>query len=124
MHDRSYAVEMTTPDPLTDTDKRAANMSVSAFAHWHKASDRDPLTRENCGACALEGYGEHRDSDHGKLAPNYAGWAALYVDQGRRIPERYRAAFIAELNETDADGNLTPYAQHIARVVGAYGVWL
>ena len=53
-----------------------------------------PETRENCGACTLNGYhpkGERRDFI------NYAGWARVYIQAGKRIEKRLQFAFLAEL---------------------------
>lgn len=62
--------------------------------HDHNRSDTSPETRENCGACTLNGYhpkGERRDFI------NYAGWARIYIQAGKRIPKNLQFAFLAEL---------------------------
>ena len=62
--------------------------------HDHSGRATDQLTRENCGACTLNGYhpkGERRDFI------NYAGWARLYIQAGKRIPKGLQFAFLAEL---------------------------
>jgi hypothetical protein len=62
--------------------------------HDHPTWTRDQLTRENCGACVLNGY-------HPKGEPrtdiNYAGWARVYVQAGKTIPSNLFMAFLAEL---------------------------
>lgn len=62
--------------------------------HDHPMWIRDQLTRENCGACVLNGY-------HPKGEPrtdiNYAGWARIYIEAGKTIPSNLFMAFIAEL---------------------------
>ena len=55
--------------------------------HDHTPSDRDPMTRENCGACVLGGYvgrGEKRGE-----RPNYAGWMRLFIEAGRPIKSKW-----------------------------------
>lgn len=67
---------------------------------WHFTFPRErEMTRENCGACALSGYGESTES--GPLEPNYAGWARVYVEAGHAIPKKYREAFEATRRRTD-----------------------
>lgn len=80
--------------------------------------DDERMCRENCGACALAGYGAHTDEGRAPLAPNYAGWARVYVQSGRRIPAEYVDGFRAELASPDSPG----YAAALATDVRTYGV--
>ncbi len=52
--------------------------------------------RENCGACVLNGYGDKKNGE--PVAPNYSGWARIYVQAGRMIPAKYWNVFQAELS--------------------------
>jgi hypothetical protein len=81
-------------------------------------ADHVELVRVNCGACRLDGYDDSRADSHGKLSPDYAAWTRVYVQAGRPIPQRYRAAFIAELNDAENTG----YAAALARDVATFGV--
>lgn len=68
--------------------------------HDHPAWMRDPMTRENCGACLLQGYhprGEARNDI------NYAGWERIYIQIGLRIPPGLFEAFLNELANDDPD---------------------
>jgi hypothetical protein len=62
--------------------------------HDHPAYIHDQLTRENCGACTLNGY-------HPKGEPrtdiNYAGWARIYIEASKPIPSNLFMAFLTEL---------------------------
>lgn len=84
----------------------------------HDGYGADVLTRENCGACVLAGYedpsGEQTVDRDG---PNYAGWARLYVEARRPIPERWRQAFDRELHSDNA-----AYSAALARDIATFGV--
>lgn len=74
-----------------ENDKRTAFALLRR--HDHSATN-DPEVRENCGACVLNGYhqkGERRDFI------NYAGWARVYIQAGKRIDKKIQFAFLAEL---------------------------
>lgn len=77
----------------------------------------EKLTRENCGACALDGYGAHADGDTAPLAPNYAGWARIYVKAGMRVREEWHAGFLAELEDENER-----YREALHRDVRTFGV--
>lgn len=59
--------------------------------------------RENCGACALEGYlsrSARADlKSQGMHHPiiNYSGWLRVYIQAGRFIPSKFRKALEEEL---------------------------
>jgi hypothetical protein len=101
-----YAVERIPAEPWTNEETERAQlryMAAAAFRHGHSNTfhdaDDEELTRDNCGACALAGYGEHETD--GILQPNYCNWARDYVEAGRPIPARWRPAFHAVLNADD-----------------------
>ena len=82
--------------------------------HDHNMSDNSPLTKENCGACALAGYhpkGERRDFI------NYAGYARVYIQAGKYIPKNIRMDFLAEL----ASDNRA-YAEALKDDIRHYGI--
>lgn len=97
--------------------RRLALLQLTDHGHSWSFRDRDDrqLTRENCAACVLNGYGD-RD-EPGDRAPNYAGWARVYVQAGNVIPKKYRAAFDAELASDNA-----AYAAALARDIATFGV--
>lgn len=66
--------------------------------HGH-AGYWDEMTRDSCGTCALNGWGDDREP--GTVEPNYAGWERLYVQAGRTIPARYTEAFRQAVDGTD-----------------------
>jgi hypothetical protein len=67
--------------------------------HGHNSSDRDPLTRENCAACLLNGYAPRGyDKTQG---PNVAAWARDLVCARMIIPEYWHKAFLAEIDCND-----------------------
>lgn len=51
--------------------------------------------KENCGACVLNGYGEKKNGE--PIAPNYSGWARVYVQAQKMIPNKYWNAFQEEM---------------------------
>lgn len=55
--------------------------------------------RENCGACVLNGYGEKKNGE--PIAPNYSGWARIYVQAGKTIPAKYWNGFQKELSSAN-----------------------
>ena len=70
-------------DKATQLNKIASRLFD---AHYNGCNKQDP---KNCDACSLTiGY------DYG---PNYAGWARVYVEAERPIPETWRNAFYDEL---------------------------
>ena len=77
----------------------------SHYGAWRDAEE-EQLVRDNCGACALEGWGELSgpDAPHGLHQPN-TGFARLYVEAGRPLPRRWLPAFVAELNADDNPGH-------------------
>lgn len=82
--------------------------------HDHNRGESSPEARENCGACTLNGYhpkGERRDFI------NYAGWARVYVQAGRRIPKGLQFHFLAEL----ASDNRA-YADALKQDIRDYGI--
>jgi hypothetical protein len=105
----------------TENDKREQRIAWQLLArHDHNASDRDPMTRENCGACVLNGYISRDDRRNGAKnsdGPNYAGWARVYVQAGTRIPRKWHKAFEAEL----ASDNQA-YSDALRRDIHIFGV--
>ena len=82
--------------------------------HDHNKSDNSPETKESCGACCLNGYhpkGERRDFI------NYAGWARLYIQAGKFIPNNLKFAFLAELASTNRS-----YADALREDIKEYGI--
>lgn len=82
--------------------------------HDHNRNDTSPLTRENCGACCLNGYhpkGERKDFI------NYAGWARLYIQAERFIPNNLRYTFLAELASDNR-----PYAEALKQDIIDFGI--
>lgn len=75
--------------------------------------EEQEMTRENCGACVLAGYGA-RPAEEG---PNYGGWARIYVEARRPVPADWRGAFRREL-ASDNRG----YAAALARSIATFGV--
>lgn len=80
------------------TEKNYTQLRLTALQclnrHDHPRYITDQLTRENCGACVLNGYhprGEPRTDI------NYAGWARIYIEAGKAIPANLFMAFLAEL---------------------------
>lgn len=72
----------------------------------------DALQKDNCGACTLHGHGDHADGSGGFRAPNYAGWARVYIEARVQIPARYLEAFGHHLSRGDAYGRaLRAYVQ-------------
>jgi len=54
----------------------------------------DPNMRSNCGACCLAGY--HPRGERSDFI-NYAGWARVYIQAGKHIPDQVRFDFMADL---------------------------
>lgn len=83
-------------------------------SHW------DKLTREACGTCALNGYHDRAIAreESAPVAPNYAGWARLYIQAGRPIPAKYADGFRAEL----ANDNIR-YVDALRRDIVTFGGW-
>lgn len=78
------------------------------------------LVRENRGACVLRGYSSPNyedDFDVDRDGPNYAGWARVYVECGRKIPAKWRAAFERERNSDNR-----AYAHALEVSINTYGV--
>jgi hypothetical protein len=99
------------------TERQAHHLLTN---HGH-GSHSDRLTRENCGACVLNGYrprGESRTAP-----PNYAGWARIYTQARRPVPAQWRRAFLAdELGEVGDQGRPTPYALALLDDIATYGL--
>lgn len=91
-------------------------------AHGHPWRFRDAwdreVTRDNCVACGLDGWGELRgiDAPHGLVACNVAGWERHYVLLSKPVPRRWLAALDAGLNED------TAYAADLARDLASCGL--
>jgi hypothetical protein len=64
---------------------------------------------DNCSACAL------LSAD--RRGPNYAGWPLVYMQSGRRIPQRYFDALLKELDRTD---NVL-YVQNLLKHLSEHG---
>lgn len=77
------------------------------------------MARENCGACMLNGYhdAQFARDEQTDIQPNYAGWARVYVEAGKTIPAKYRAAFISELDEENR-----AYAEALRTDVRTFGL--
>lgn len=60
------------------------------------------MERMSCSGCAIRGYEPRGGWGDGFSVrddgPNYAGWARIYVEGQRSIPEKWRNAFEAERN--------------------------
>lgn len=97
--------------------REMTSMARALFTdHGHDLADED-FIKESCGACALNGYGEHDDGGAVKLAPNYGGWARVYVQAGEPIPARWVEAFLAEINDPNRS-----YAECLRRDIATFGV--
>jgi hypothetical protein len=112
-----YGVEPVPAEPWTDEEAaRLRGMAVAVFRHGHgvifRDDDDEDLTRENCGACALEGWGEH--ATEGIFQPNYCNWARVFVEAGHAIPARWRTGFHAVLNAEDNPGHRVALLRSLA----------
>jgi len=96
------AVEKWSPDEA----RRWKSIALAIFAE--RCAHRSRLEVDNCGKCQLT----HGDDD----GPNYAGWARLYIEAGRAIPEKWRAAFQREL-----DSDNKSYANALRRSIATFG---
>ena len=123
-----YAVEPLDVQPWPEGPEHghAANLhalAAGAFRHQHSMAfadaEEEALVRENCGACALFGYGELSgdDAPDGPRQPN-RDFARVYVEAGRSIPRRWYPAFLAALND---EGN-PAYRLALHRSVATFGV--
>lgn len=65
--------------------------------HDHNMSDRARLTRENCGACCLNGYHPRGEKHDGR--PNYAGWLRVYIQAGKRFDLKSAAIELTEARQ-------------------------
>lgn len=77
------------------------------------STEEREMTRENCGACVLAGYGQ-KPAEEG---PNYAGWARIYVEARRPVPADWRGAFRRELASDNG-----AYAHALRRSIATFGV--
>lgn len=114
------------PAPQRWTVAEARTLRVTArdmlTRHDHDPGEiMDPVVPMNCGACTLTGLSDSDDDGRQALQPNHGGWARVYVQAGREIPARYAEAYADALQETDTDGNPTPYARALARDVVTFG---
>lgn len=110
--------------------RRTAAYCLTDHGHaWRfvDAEDRR-LTRENCGACVLSGYG-YSDREIRVSGPNYAGWSRVYVEAGRPVPIAWTAPFWRELagaGSVDPDGwtgSPNPaYGDALRRDVATFGL--
>lgn len=81
---------------------------------------QEDMERENCGACVLRGYisdSSRADGYTDADGPNYAGWARVYVECGREIPAKWRAAFEAQRNSDNR-----AYAHALEVSINTFGV--
>lgn len=143
MRHEGYGVR-TLPAPVlvwTDDERRRhADTARNVMRHerWHDTgrvpadyadtypdgwpADEFADIRSSCGGCALRGHGAHDDDGWAPFGPNYAGWARIYVESGTPVPDVWRDAFLSELDDTDDDGTVTPYARCLRVSVRTFGV--
>lgn len=88
-----------------------------AFRDHGHGNDWDDMTRDSCGACALNGWRAFNDGDG--FGPNYAGWERLFVQSGRTIPREYAGRFFRTL--VDAEDN-ERYRVCLMRDIVTYGL--
>lgn len=117
--DIRHAVDGSLIHPWADPERRDLEATARrVFADHGHDGYWDAMTRENCGACALSGYGAHDDSGTAPYAPNHAAWARTYVQAGRLIPVEYRPAFLRELAP---DNDNARYRDCLIRDVRTFG---
>ena len=75
-----------------------------AFTDHNCAGNRaDPMARENCAACLLDGwYPKGTGANEKALGPNVSNWQRDYVQARRPIPKKWRDAFYS-YKESDND---------------------
>jgi hypothetical protein len=96
-------------------------IGTPAWDRWLDDNGGDvEMIRENCHACALEGYGEvsGADSSSGFPEPNGA-FPRTHIQAGRPIPRRWARALHWYLN--DADHN-EPHRLALLRDLATWGV--
>jgi hypothetical protein len=112
-----------------DLEARELRAQARHLLTAHDRHGSSVLERVNCGACVLGGYQPSdkslRTDGHNarKDGPNYAGWARIYVQAGKRIPSGWKDAFYAEVNDTDNES----YAAGLRKDISTWAVnapWL
>lgn len=100
-------------EPWSESDARRWSTIAQAMFGNSCRHGRSKLEVENCGRCALTS----GDED----GPNYAGWARLYVEARKAVPEKWRTAFAREL----ASDNKA-YATALRRSIASFGepIWV
>jgi len=79
--------------------------------HDHK-NNASIEEKENCGACALAGYGGTPQN-----RVNYAGWARIYIQAGKAITPKLYYAFLAELASSNRG-----YADALKEDIRQFGI--
>ena len=80
---------------------------MSAFRHYSNHQS-DAKNADNCGACALE----HPMMIDGKMGINYAGRPLAYMQNGRRIPQKFMKYLVDEF-KTDNLAYLENLKKHL-----------
>ena len=80
---------------------------MNEFTHYsnHQSSARHA---DNCGACALE----NPVMVDGKMGINYSGWPLSYMQNGRRIPQKFMKYLVDEF-KTDNLAYLENLKKHL-----------
>lgn len=104
-----------TDDTKKRDEKRQLTLQAQRLYNHHEHEGTGTtLERSNCSACVLQGYSDRKNGK--PYAPNYAGWARVYVQAGIQIPVRYMEAFKQELKSKN-----TLYAKALREDIETYG---
>jgi hypothetical protein len=96
-------IEIWTAPEARQHKATAQRLLGEGHSYRHTGVDTD-----NCGFCALT---------HGGLdGPNYAGWARIYIEAGKAMPEKWRGAFERELASDNHH-----YAVALRRSIATFG---
>lgn len=107
----------TKAEPWNEADAKGLRATSRALLARHDhgrefyGPEDEKLTRENCGACVLNGYGSHG------TAPNYAGWLRVFIEAGRPVP-----ALWLDTEMLDAQTWNPAYYSAILRSVATFGL--
>lgn len=113
-----YRLEAVPADRWSRAEAAALTRTAAQLMnrHDHEFSDRDRLTRENCGACCLSGYRPRGGwGDDIEPGPNYAGWERIYTQARRPILRAWVPTYDRSADED------TPYGAALRMDIATYG---